>query len=109
MRDATIPDYLYEASTRIANPGQSLQALTVGSVAYGVSHWRLATFAPEAGHPSAFSRSGPGIWSVIKPEVVEYGGDDTHTDNAPADVQDGGIPAAMPELVRSTMFPPGPL
>ncbi len=29
------PDYLYEASCRVANPGQSLQALTVGSVAYG--------------------------------------------------------------------------
>lgn len=29
------PQYLYEPSSRVANPGQSLQALTVGSVAYG--------------------------------------------------------------------------
>ena len=104
------PDYLSEASARVANPGQSLQALTVGSVAYGslqAGDW--STFAPEAGHPSAFSRSGFGIWSVIKPEIVEYGGDDVRTANAPPDVQEGGrISAACPELVRSTAFPPGP-
>lgn len=104
------PSYLYEASARIANPAQSLQALTVGSIAYGsweTGDWR--TFATEAGRPSAFSRSGPGIWNVIKPEIVEYGGDDIRTRNVPADVQAGGrIAAACPELVRSTMFPPGP-
>jgi len=104
------PGYLSQASTRIANPGQSLQALTVGSVAYGLlqdGDWR--TFAPDRSYPSAFSRSGFGIWGVIKPEVVEYGGDDVRTANAPPDVQPGGrIAAACPELVRSTMFPPGP-
>ena len=103
------PLYLYEDSARVANPGQSLQALTVGSIAYGAfdeGDWR--TFGREDGHPSAFSRSGPGIWNVIKPEVVEYGGDDTKTQNAPQDVRNGGIAAACPDLVRSTMFPPGP-
>jgi hypothetical protein len=104
------PSYLSEASARIANPGQSLQALTVGSIAYGslqAGPWR--TFASEQEHPSAFTRSGPGIWEVIKPEVVEYGGDDLRTNNVPPDVQAGGqIPSACPQLVRSTMFPPGP-
>lgn len=103
------PKYLYEDSARVANPAQSLQALTVGSVAYGAfddGGWR--SFGREDGHPSAFSRSGPGIWSVTKPEVVEYGGDDIRTSNDPVDVRDGGIAAACPELVRSTMFPPGP-
>jgi len=104
------PVFLYEASTRVANPAQSLQALTVGSVAYGAleaNGWR--TFAREQGHPSAFSRSGFSIWSVIKPEVVEYGGDDVRTANVPPDVQTGSrVPAACPELVRSTLFPPGP-
>jgi hypothetical protein len=68
------PAYLLENTARIANPGQSLQALTVGSIAYDTAKlgdWR--TFADQAGRPSAFSRSGPGIWNVIKPEVVEYG------------------------------------
>ena len=103
------PKYLYEDSARVANPAQSLQALTVGSVAYGAfddGGWR--SFGREDGHPSAFSRSGPGIWSVTKPEVVEYGGDDIRTSNDPVDVRDGGIASACPELVRSTMFPPGP-
>lgn len=104
------PGYLYEPAARVANPGQSLQALTVGSIAYGAfeaGNWR--SFATEPDFPSAFSRSGPGIWNVIKPEVVEYGGDFIRTNNQPTDVHGGGgIPAACPELVRSTMFPPGP-
>src|SRR5206468_2450969 len=82
------PAFLCEDSTRITNPAQSLQALTVGSIAYGALEsgpWR--TFAAETGQPSAFSRSGLGIWTVIKPDVVEYGGDAIRTANAPPDVQ----------------------
>lgn len=104
------PDYFVEHSARVANPGQSLQALTVGSVAYDAfvqGGWRSFATAPDL--PSAFSRSGPGIWDVTKPEVVEYGGDFIRTNNQPPDVQGGGgIPAACPELVRSTLATPGP-
>lgn len=103
------PIYLYEDAARIADPAQSLQALTVGSVGYGSfdeAGW--STFGQEDGHPSAFSRSGPGIWNVIKPEVVEYGGDDSKTANVPVDVRGGGIADACPELIRSTVFSPGP-
>ena len=42
------PEFLYEPSTRVANPAQSLQALTVGSIAYGAFNadgWR--TFAQD--------------------------------------------------------------
>ncbi|MDD1484082.1 S8 family peptidase [Burkholderia thailandensis] len=104
------PQYLYESAARIANPGQSLQALTVGSVAYDAAEsgaWR--TFAAQTGDPSAFSRTGPGIWSVIKPEVVAYGGDAVRTNNSPPDVQGGGrVANACPSLVRSTLYAPGP-
>jgi hypothetical protein len=104
------PAYLAENSARIANPGQSLQALTVGSIAYNAAEqgaWR--TFATQPAGPSAFSRTGPGIWNVIKPEVVEYGGDAARTNNAPPDIHAGGvIPAACPNLVRSTLHGPGP-
>lgn len=104
------PQYLYESAARIANPGQSLQALTVGSVAYDVAEsgaWR--TFATQTDDPSAFSRTGPGIWSVIKPEVVAYGGDAVRTNNNPPDVQGGGrVANACPSLVRSTLYAPGP-
>lgn len=104
------PAYLSENSCRVANPGQSLQALTVGSVAYDAAEagaWR--TFATRQNGPSAFSRTGPGIWNVIKPEVVAYGGDAVRTQNDPPDIQGGGrVPAACPELVRSTLHAPGP-
>ena len=104
------PSYLEENVARIANPGQSLQALTVGSIAYAAAEqgaWR--TFATQPAAPSAFSRSGPGIWNVIKPEVVEYGGDAVRTNNEPLDIQVGGVvPAACPNLIRSTLHGPGP-
>ena len=65
--------------------------------------------ARGTGHPSAFSRSGHGIWDSIKPEVVEYGGDNLVSRNTPENV---GTPECgrdcYPELVRSTMYPPGP-
>jgi Subtilase family len=104
------PTYLNEDTCRVANPAQSLHALTVGSVAYGAfegAGWR--SVATNSSHPSAFSRSGFGIWGVIKPEVVELGGDNLRTLNHPPDV---GTPdhakPCYPELVRSTMYPPGP-
>ncbi len=101
----TYPDYLSETSCRVANPSQSLQAITVGSVAYGAFEnggWR--SFASENGHPSSFSRVGLGIWDSIKPEVVEYGGDCLLAAGSPPDVatpQDGRD--CYPELVRSTL------
>jgi len=99
------PDYLSEPVCRVANPGQSLQALTVGSVAYGpFEHDDWRSIATEDGHPSAFSRVGLGIWDSIKPEVVEYGGDFLVSGNNPADVD---VPMLgrdrYPELVRSTL------
>ena len=96
----------------VANPGQSLQALTVGSVAYDAfAQGPLAQLCSGAGLAvGLLSRSGPGIWDVTKPEVVEYGGDFIRTENQPPDVQgrSAGIPDACPELVRSTLATPGP-
>ena len=96
------PAYLHQATCRLANPGQSLQALTVGSVAYGAfedQEWR--SFANDEGKPSAFSRSGPGIWESIKPEVVEYGGD-CLVSGSTVDTPMFGR-ECYPELVRSTI------
>jgi hypothetical protein len=94
----------------VANPGQSLQALTVGSVAYQLyesAGWR--SFASLQGHSSSFSRSGLGIWDVIKPEVVEFGGDNLRSTGTPTIL---GNPTegrqCYPELVRSTTHGPGP-
>ena len=101
----TYPEYFAENSCRIANPSQSLQALTVGSVAYGAfdnGGWR--SFASESGHPSAFSRVGLGIWDSIKPEVVERGGDCLASGTSPAVVDTPQIGRdCYPPLVRSTL------
>ena len=82
-----------------------MQAMTVGSVAYNAfdqGGWK--SFASEAGHPSAFSRAGLGIWNAIKPEVVEYGGDYlvSGTSAPVVDTPQAGR-QCYPELVRSTM------
>ena len=71
----TYPRYQLEPSSRVRNPGQSLSALTVGSVAH--SFWEDPPRASMArvDQPSAFSPAGGGIWGSIKPDVVEYGGD----------------------------------
>ncbi len=104
------PRYLCEPSCRVANPAQSLQALTVGSIAYRAfegADWR--SIAHGDGHPSAFSRSGFGIWDVIKPEVVEYGGDYLVSGiNSPGVSTPPLARDCYPELVRSTLHPPGP-
>ena len=100
------PAYLHEPCCRVANPGQSLQALTVSSVAYDVFEeggWR--SIAPGRDHASAFSRCGFGVWDAIKPEVVEYGGDNLL--NAGHRLTVVGTPpaaaACYPDLVASTM------
>lgn len=96
----TYPDYLLQASARIANPAQSFQALTVGSIAHTTYNKEFKRSVAEANHPSAFSCTGYGIWDSIKPDVVEYGGDfaiDSDTEpnfSTPAEI--------CPELVRTT-------
>lgn len=75
------PDQLFQDSSRVANPGQALHALTVGSIAHAVideGGWR--SFAVAVGDVSGFSRAGYAPpWDAVKPEVVEYGGDYCHS------------------------------
>ena len=89
----------------LVNPAQSFQALTVGSVGYGVyenAGWQ--SFASQRGAPSAFSRSGLGIWESIKPEVVEFGGDYLRTAGDKPDVSaPSHAKECYPPLVRSTL------
>lgn len=79
---AAYPKFLQEnGDFKIINPATAALALTVGSVASPVRH-QLSTYGTEQikipiadyGHPSPFSRTGPGINGMIKPELVEYGG-----------------------------------
>ncbi|MEG4328532.1 S8 family serine peptidase [Microcoleus sp. herbarium5] len=95
------PDYLLEDSCRIANPAQSFQALTVGSISLASYHEIPNSSISQKDKPSAFSCSGLGIWETIKPEVVEYGGDFVKDESIPPNIT---YPKEVcPELVRSTL------
>jgi|SRR6476661_1522126 len=95
------PDYLLENSCRIANPAQSFQALTVGSISLASYHALPYSSISQKDKPSAFSRSGLGIWHTIKPEVVEYGGDFVKDESIPPNII--SRKEVCPELVRSTL------
>lgn len=95
------PDYLLEPSVRIANPAQSFQALTVGSVAHtDYQNPPMKSLAAQD-RCSAFSCTGLGIWDTIKPEVVEYGGD--YVIDSTTSPNFSMPESVCPELVRSTL------
>lgn len=96
------PDYLLAPSARVANPAQSFQALTVGSVAHTSYQSPPLRSIAEADYPSSFSCSGLGIWDTIKPEVVEYGGD--YAIDSLASPSFTTPEQVCPELVRSTLY-----
>jgi subtilisin family serine protease len=71
------PDYLLDPSARLIEPASAALALTVGGLANGrdpTAAGRRAV-AGTLGHPSPFTRSGPGVGGMIKPDVVEFAGD----------------------------------
>ncbi len=77
----TYPDYLLadEEDVKIIDPATSALSITVGSVAqpYGPLNrfQRDLLFSPaDTNFPSPFTRVGPGYQGMIKPEVVEEGG-----------------------------------
>ena len=99
------PIYLERELCRISDPAQSLQALTVGSVSDSDFETEDIVALGKSGSVSSFSRSGPGIWDVLKPEVVEYGG--THAYNKGSNPPILLTPPEVcPELIRKS--PQGP-
>lgn len=54
----------------------------------------------ERDNPSAFSRTGLGLWNMIKPDVVEYGGDWIREKNANPNLSYESI--TSPELIKAT-------
>jgi len=95
------PTYLSEQISKIADPGQSCFALTVGSINhhfYEDDNWISLGTDSEI---SAFSRTGPGIWNMIKPDVVEYGGGQLVSKDGTYRINENEH--TSPELVRSTL------
>lgn len=68
------PDFLHDSYCRIANPAQSSFALTVGSITHDEFDDENWCSLESKNQVSAFSRIGSGMWGMIKPDVVEYGG-----------------------------------
>ncbi|SJM95158.1 S8 family serine peptidase [Crenothrix polyspora] len=83
------PTYLTKnPDFKIINPASAALALTVGSIAgevriekerYGAE--QIKTIIAEENQPSPFTRTGSGINGMIKPELVEYGGNLILSDN----------------------------
>jgi len=94
------PDFLDEAFCRIANPAQSSFAITVGSVNHTSFEDDFFESLGKNDEISAFSRVGTGIWGMIKPDVVEYGGGlvISKTGNVISSKE-----STSPELIRSTL------
>ncbi|HET6402918.1 MAG TPA: S8 family peptidase [Candidatus Kapabacteria bacterium] len=98
------PNYLLEPASRITNPAQSLQALTVGSVGLATIVENGWICLGEKDAPSGFTRTGPGLWGSIKPDVVEYGGAWLLREGANPRLREH--PNLSPELLR--VSPEGP-
>jgi hypothetical protein len=75
------PTYLSNKSARIIDPATSAISLTVGSLSLGRSSMtypldaRRNAVTKLPGYPSPFTRTGFGVDGMIKPEVVDLGGD----------------------------------
>ena len=75
------PNYLLNNTARIIDPATSAIAITVGSLSFGrgsitePSDVRRQAIAKLPGYPSPFTRTGFGVDGMIKPDVVDFGGD----------------------------------
>lgn len=75
------PSYLLDEVARVSEPATAALALTVGSVARsdgpatigGGSRLGYKAIAPRLGM-SPFTRSGPGAYKGVKPDLVHFGG-----------------------------------
>jgi hypothetical protein len=94
------PEFLLENSSRISNPAQSCFALTVGSVCIDKFDNDFKESFGGKDSPSSFSRSGLGLWGMIKPDVVEYAGDIVKEKNANPNLSFEA--STSPELIKST-------
>jgi len=93
------PDFLNDPKSSITNPAYSCFALTVGSICDSEFEDDAFKCFADKDYPSSFSRSGFGLWGMIKPDVVEYGGDFVFNKNSSVITT---RKEASPNLIRST-------
>jgi hypothetical protein len=77
---AAYPNCLVDEKGRILEPATAVNVLTIGSVAHsngiGGNDAEEAGVVPltQSGYPSPFTRTGPGVGGIIKPDFVDFGG-----------------------------------
>ncbi len=95
---------LFEDEARLINPATSALAITVGSLSPGIESSIEESRRPIAGHigfPSPFTRTGPGVDGMIKPDLVEIGGDLV----LPADVDPSiGVVTTNKDFIGGDLF-----
>ncbi|MDA0672975.1 MAG: S8 family peptidase, partial [Cyanobacteria bacterium] len=75
------PHYLLNNEARVIEPATAAIALTVGSISAGTGSAQYPDDAQRRaiarvnGYPSPFTRTGFSVDGMVKPEVVEFGGD----------------------------------
>ncbi|OFV67323.1 MAG: subtilase family protein [Candidatus Syntrophoarchaeum caldarius] len=73
------PAYLLDdPNAKVIDPATSALALTVGSLSLeqgSANRWFASPLAGFEEFPSPFTRTGPGVNGMIKPDLVEFGGD----------------------------------
>ncbi len=89
------PKYLLAESedAKLINPASSAYAISVGSIAQdyqpsGTASGQLTYSPAQTNFPSPFTCVGPGYNLMIKPEVVEVGGNIIISNNDPAKIED---------------------
>lgn len=99
------PHYLLDsAGFTVIDPGTAANALTIGSIspglgsAYTNNHKVVGQYR---GFPSPFTRTGPGLNGMLKPELVEVGGDMLYQ-KASGGLQDPSIGVVVTEKNYTT-------
>lgn len=94
------PNYLFTEAARIIEPATAALALTVGSHCedggpmrnlFGLETTAALRVIGRDGHPSPFTRSGPGVQGAIKPELCEPGGNQAYNALMRRIVDDRGL------------------
>lgn len=94
------PNFLLDEKNKFLEPAGAVNVLTVGSLSNGDG--LPPNLAPYVGvqptakidEPSIFTRTGPGVLGICKPDIVDYGGTAIYDSAIPGIRSGGNIPEA---------------
>ena len=104
------PIYLLDQKSRLRNPAQAYSAISVGALSDNDSvtfdNDRLGNKAiADADHPAPFSRTGLLLGGVVKPDVVDFGGNLALTEyNHVCKLRELSIPVANRDFVTGGLL-----